>query len=204
MVIMTFQAGVYSRKWWGYSSLASVIIYIQTIQLIFFAPALSLFLLCFGKWNKEGKKKHFSLEANLSEWGGQKVMLDAFIKYGNLLNGLWQSHWRSLFRCRWLPPYRLSLSQLQAPVREERRKLPPVFTDPQLITNAACWYMRLTDYTASCGSHSFSFRIKSFCNAANRKQTIAQLKLRHKFLTALEKWRGPVETSKMLTVNYHI
>lgn len=77
--------------------------------------------------------------------GWKKEMVDAFIKYGNLLNGLWQSHWRSLFRCRWLPPYWLPLSLVELPVREKRRKLPPAFTDWQSITTTACLYMRLTD-----------------------------------------------------------
>lgn len=57
------------------------------------------------------------------EWTGEKKkeIVDAFIKYGNLLNGLWQSHWRSLFRCRWLPPW-LPLSLVELPVREKRRE----------------------------------------------------------------------------------
>lgn len=59
----------------------------------------------------------------------KKEMVDAFIKYGNLLNGLWQSHWRSLFRCRWLPLYWLPLSLLPLPVREERRSLLFLQTD---------------------------------------------------------------------------
>lgn len=81
-------------------------------------------------------------------WTGEKKeMVDAFIKRGNLLNGLWQSHWRSLFRCRWLPPW-LPLSLAELPVRE-RRKLPPVSTDWQSITLTVCLYIRLTDCTPS-------------------------------------------------------
>lgn len=77
--------------------------------------------------------------------GCKKRVVDAFIKHGNLPNGLWQSHWRSLFRCRWLPPFWLSLSLVELPVREKRRKLPPVTTDCQSITTAVCLYVRLTD-----------------------------------------------------------
>lgn len=82
-------------------------------------------------------------------------MVDAFIKYCNLLNGLWQSHWRSLFRCRWLPPYWLPLSLVQPPVREKRRKLPPVSTDnlsvsdSQSLSLSVCIWDWLPVYTHS-------------------------------------------------------
>lgn len=75
--------------------------------------------------------KGIFLEADFYElW--RKEMVDAFIKYGNLLNGLWQSHWRSLFRCRWLPPW-LLLSLAELPVREKGAKTPSCFplTDSQ-------------------------------------------------------------------------
>lgn len=64
---------------------------------------------CLGK-----QTKSFLLLADWYEWVVQKEMVDAFIKYGNLLNGLWQSHWRSLFRCRWLPAYWLPLTVADA------------------------------------------------------------------------------------------
>lgn len=78
-------------------------------------------------------------------------MVDAFIKYGNLLNGLWQSHWRSLFRCRWLPAYWLPLTVADA-CHEKRESCSLLFLclfvffsiDWQLITNAVCLRTRLT------------------------------------------------------------
>lgn len=57
----------------------------------------------------------------------RKETVDAFIKYGNLLNGLWQSHWRSLFRCRWLPSG-LLLLLVELPVgKMGGKKALPVF-----------------------------------------------------------------------------
>lgn len=96
----------------------------------------------------KANKSHFGFWLICMNGWKKKEIVDAFIKYGNLLNGLWQSHWRSLFRCRWLPPW-LPLSLVELPVREKRRKLPPVSTDWQSITLTVCLYMRLTDCTPS-------------------------------------------------------
>lgn len=126
----------------------------------------------------KANKSHFcSRLICMNGWGGEKEMVDAFIKYGNLLNGLWQSHWRSLFRCRWLPPYWLPLSLVEPPVRGKRRKLPPVSTDWQSITIAVCLYMRLTDWLSTLPlAHTISpFTLYKFSiNAAKREQTVSR------------------------------
>lgn len=101
---------------------------------------------CIFSLFKRANKSHFCFRLICTNGWKKREMVAAFIKYGNLLNGLWQSHWRSLFRCRWLPPYRLPLSLVGPPVREEkRRKLPPFSTDWQSITITVCLYVRLTD-----------------------------------------------------------
>lgn len=75
---------------------------------------------CFGKQTKA--KLHLLHGDFISNgWLKKKNMVDAFIKYGNLPNGLWQSHWRSLFRCRWLCQCWLPLSPLQLPVWHEKK-----------------------------------------------------------------------------------
>ena len=76
----------------------------------------------------------------MSGGGREREMVDAFIKYGNLLNGLWQSHWRSLFRCRWLPPYWLPLSLEELPVRGKREESSLQFpqTDSQSPSLSVC------------------------------------------------------------------
>lgn len=89
---------------------------------------------------RKANKSHFA-QTDLNE---RVKKDDAFIKYGNLLNGPWQSHWRPLFRCRWLPPYWLPLSLMELPVREKGRKLPPASTRWQSITVAFCLNVRLT------------------------------------------------------------
>lgn len=98
---------------------------------------------------EKANKSHFCFRLICTNGWGVEEMVDAFIKYGNLLNGLWQSHWRSLFRCRWLPPYWLPLSLVELPVREKRRELPPVSTDWQSGTVAVCLYVRLTDFLST-------------------------------------------------------
>lgn len=88
------------------------------------------------------------LEADFYElW--RKETVDAFIKYGNLLNGLWQSHWRSLFRCRWLPPRLLLL-----PVGKMRGKNTSCFplSDSQSHELSVCIWDRLTALPPSRGS----------------------------------------------------
>lgn len=93
--------------------------------------------------------KAIFLEADFYElW--RKEMVDAFIKYGNLLNGLWQSHWRSLFRCRWLPPW-LLLLLAELPVRKKGGKTTSCFplTDSQSHQLSVCVWDWLTDCTPS-------------------------------------------------------
>lgn len=110
----------------------------------------------------------------------KKEMVAAFINYGNLLNGLWQSHWRSLFRCRWLPPYWLPLSLLQLPVRKEK-KAPSTFY--RLTANHyRCLSVYETDwlpvYRPSQVSLAHVFpltRYKFSINAAKREETVSQL-----------------------------
>lgn len=134
---MLIKAGPQSREWfsvivdliWGNPSHASHNAQIShnlhqndTSVESFLASQCVFFLF------KKANKSHFcSGWISTNGWGAGGEMLDAFIKYGNLLNGLWQSHWRSLFRCRWLPPYWLPLSLAEPPVREKEKKTPSCF-----------------------------------------------------------------------------
>ena len=149
------------------------------IKMIFQWNLFSRLTACFFLFRK-ANKSHFCFRLISTNGWGKKDTVGAFIKYGNLLNGLWQSHWRSLFRCRWLPACCLPLSLVQLPVREKRRKLPPVPTDWQSITIAVCLYIGLTaclhSHSTPSGSLYFSFTLYKFSiNAAKKEQTISLL-----------------------------
>lgn len=58
----------------------------------------------------------------------------------------------------------------------EEKEAPSCFYRRQLITAAACWYMRLIDYTTSCSSPDFQIIwCKVSINAAKREQTSSPL-----------------------------
>lgn len=139
--------------------------------------------ICMISLFSKASKSHFAL--GWFEWtsGGKKEMVDAFIKYGNLLNGLWQSHWRSLFRCRWLPPW-LPLSLVKLPVRERRRKLPPVFHlltvdhvdcssvyETDWLTDSDCSRSQHSSHSNALCSHYFPFLPHKFLINAAKKWT---------------------------------
>lgn len=138
--------------------------------------------------------KAIFLEADFFElW--RKEMVDAFIKYGNLLNGLWQSHWRSLFRCRWLPPW-LLLLLVELPVRKKGKKSLPVFH--WLTANHSClsayrmnW---LTDWLTDCTPSQQLFPPNKFSIKAPGKiegrRTQRKENKPHLSLASLSQWKN--------------